>query len=88
MNLESSLWNLSSLTDDMAKSYGTELKEKGIQYQIFREFIFKLRADKEKSTKEYSGKDQKIIKSMWSPQWQKGSWFFKKLVTPLTKGSD
>ena len=36
MNLESSLWSLSPLTDDMAKSYGTELKEKGIQYQIFR----------------------------------------------------
>ena len=52
------------------------------------EFIFKLRGDKEKSTKEYSGKDQKIIKSMWSPQWQKASWFFKKLVTPMTKESD
>ena len=36
MNLESALWGLSPLTDDMAKSYGTESKEKGIQYQIFR----------------------------------------------------
>lgn len=41
---------LKPLTDDMAKSYGTELKEKGTNTKYSGEFIFKLRTDKEKST--------------------------------------
>ena len=35
----------------------------------------KLWADKEKPTKEYSGKEQKILKSMWSPKQQKDHGF-------------